>query len=75
MLMEIKRMGVRAEPKAGVASGAEVRGFRAVTLCRGMYEEYLHSTCITRGFLARRSTMILHWYIYGHNGIGIIGRL
>lgn len=29
MLIEIQRMGVRAEPKAGVARGAEARGFWA----------------------------------------------
>lgn len=33
MLIEIQRMGVRAEPKAGVASGAEVRGFGPVGHC------------------------------------------
>lgn len=75
MLIAIQRMGVRAEPKAGVASGAEARGFGPVGYCLEKCTRNantLNSTCITRGALARRSTMILPWYIYCHNGIGIV---
>lgn len=64
MLIEIQRMGVRAEPKAGVASGAEARGFGPCPFVEKCTRNAntLNSTCITRGSLARRSMMILPWY-------------
>ena len=69
--MEMQGVGFRLEPKAGVASGAEARGFGEPERKCTRNANTLLSTCIARGPLDRRSTMIL---IHCQFGVGVIVR-